>query len=146
MILKRDIWKSCYFFLQYMQFLESCCRLLKLDIIASDVGMDMIIDAIMTRCNQIQKMEIDVVNEKQTLIYNIQRKNKALKEQLESRDLHIDLLRKKVGTINLYFGWINLSIELHWQNILHPLFCAMVLPSERFTRKKNMTRSFFKTL
>ena len=82
--------------LQYMKFIEACCQILKLDIIANDVGIDMVTDAIYARCEKVARMEVDAIQDKQTLIYNLNRKLKSLKEQLESRDLHIDLLRKKV--------------------------------------------------
>ena len=74
-----------------------CCRALKLDVIAGDIGFDLSMDAIIGRAEQLVKMEGDALSERQTHIYNLQRKVKALKEQLESRDLHIDLLRKKVN-------------------------------------------------
>lgn len=69
---------------------------LKMDKISSDLGFDLTIDAIISRAEQLVKMEADTIADKSTHIYNLQRKVKSLKEQLESKDLHLDLMRKKM--------------------------------------------------
>lgn len=67
-----------------------------MDKISSDLGLDLTIDAITARAEQLVKLEADTIADKSTHIYNLQRKIKSLKEQLESKDLHLDLLRKKM--------------------------------------------------
>lgn len=61
--------------------------------------MDMNIDVIMARAEQLVKMEGDLIQDKQTNIYNLQRKIKSLKEQLDNKELHLDLLRKKLTSL-----------------------------------------------
>jgi chromosome segregation ATPase len=71
--------------------------MLKINQISADVGVDMNIEVIWGRIEQLVKMESDSLQDKQTNIYNLQRKVKSLKEQLDSKELHLDLLRKKLG-------------------------------------------------
>lgn len=72
---------------------------MKMDRISLDLGLDLTIEALMARADQLVKMEKDTLADKSTHIYNLQRKIKSLKEQLESKDLHIDLLRKKMTSL-----------------------------------------------
>jgi chromosome segregation ATPase len=71
--------------------------MLKINQISADVGVDMNIEVIWGRIEQLVKMETESLQDKQTNIYNLQRKVKSLKEQLDSKELHLDLLRKKLG-------------------------------------------------
>lgn len=73
--------------------------ILKISQISADVGLDMNIDLILARAEQLVKMEGDSIQDKQTSIYNLQRKVKTLKEQLDNKELHLDLLRKKVTAL-----------------------------------------------
>ncbi|XP_071164540.1 coiled-coil domain-containing protein 170-like [Mytilus edulis] len=81
---------------KYMRMLQRLGQSLKMDKISSDLGFDLTIDAIISRAEQLVKMEADTIADKSTHIYNLQRKVKSLKEQLESKDLHLDLMRKKM--------------------------------------------------
>jgi glycerol-3-phosphate responsive antiterminator len=72
-------------------------NILKVSHISADVGLDMNVDLIMARADQLVKMESDSIQDKQTNIYNLQRKVKQLKEQLDNKELHLDLLRKKLS-------------------------------------------------
>ena len=80
-----------------MSFLERMGNILKVSHISADVGLDMNVDLIMARAEQLVKMESDSIQDKQTNIYNLQRKVKQLKEQLDNKELHLDLLRKKLS-------------------------------------------------
>lgn len=82
-----------------MSFLEQLGKILKINEISADVGMDMNIDIILARIEQLVKMEGDSLQDKQTNIYNLQRKIKSLKEQLDNKELHLDLLRKKLTSL-----------------------------------------------
>lgn len=77
--------------------MEEICAALKMDPIAADMGLDSATDAILSRIQQVIGKETDALVDRKTHIYNLQRKIKTLKEQLDSKDLHMDLLRKKVG-------------------------------------------------
>lgn len=84
---------------QYMRCLQQLGEVMKMDRISIDLGMDMTMDALIARACQLVKLEKDALADRSTTIYNLQRKVKGLKEQLESKDLHIDLLRKKITSL-----------------------------------------------
>ncbi|WAR19887.1 CC170-like protein, partial [Mya arenaria] len=84
---------------RYMRCMQRLGEAMKMDRISLDLGLDMTIDALIARAEQLVKMEKDAITDKSTHIYNLQRKVKGLKEQLESKDLHIDLLRKKINSL-----------------------------------------------
>ncbi|CAH1792732.1 unnamed protein product [Owenia fusiformis] len=81
---------------RYLKFMERVASAMKVDTISADVGFDMSGDAIIARAEQLQHMEMDALADKTTHVYNLQRKIKSFKDQLESKDLHNDLLRKKI--------------------------------------------------
>lgn len=82
---------------KYLSFLERMGKILKVAEISADIGLDMNVDLLMSRAEQLVKLEGDTIADKQTNIYNLQRKIKQLKEQLDNKDLHLDLLRKKLS-------------------------------------------------
>lgn len=79
--------------------MEQLSHLMNMDPISSDLGVDMVSEAILGRARQLTSLEADTLQDRKTTIYNLQRKLKGFKEQLESKDLHLDLLRKKVRII-----------------------------------------------
>ncbi|KAK3093737.1 hypothetical protein FSP39_019476 [Pinctada imbricata] len=84
---------------KYLRALQRLGEKMKMDRISIDLGLDLTIDALITRAEQLVKLEQDAIADKSTHIYNLQRKVKSLKEQLESKDLHLDLLRKKMTNL-----------------------------------------------
>ncbi|PIO31857.1 hypothetical protein AB205_0062450 [Aquarana catesbeiana] len=83
----------------YMKFLEQLSEKMKLDRITADVGFDMRLDVILARADQLVKLESDAVVENKTLAHGLQRKLKAQKEKFESKELHMELLRKKIAQL-----------------------------------------------
>jgi hypothetical protein len=83
--------------IKYLSFLERLGKILRISEISADVGLDMNVDLILARAEQLVKSEGDTIADKQTNIYNLQRKIKSLKEQLDNKELHLDLLRKKLS-------------------------------------------------
>ena len=81
---------------QYLRFLEDISVVLKMESIHVDVGVENMLASIMARVQQLVGKEGDMLVDRKTHIYNLQRKIKSLKEQLDSKELHMDLLRKKV--------------------------------------------------
>lgn len=79
-----------------MAFLEKVAAVMKLETIALDLGFDLNGDAIIARAEQLVRNEGDGLADKTTHVYSLQRKLKTMKQQLESKDLHLDLLRKKI--------------------------------------------------
>ncbi|XP_076013549.1 coiled-coil domain-containing protein 170 [Genypterus blacodes] len=80
----------------YEEFLEKLSETLKVDSIAVDVGFDMRLNLILSRAEQLIKQEGASLVENKTLTYSLQRKLKLHKDQLQSKELHIQLLRKKM--------------------------------------------------
>ncbi|NWI37943.1 CC170 protein, partial [Picathartes gymnocephalus] len=81
---------------KYLKFLEQLNEKMKLDSLAAEVGFDMTMDAILARVEQLVKLEGDAVVENKTVAYSLRRKLKAQKEKLESKELHMNLLRQKI--------------------------------------------------
>ncbi|XP_033844592.1 coiled-coil domain-containing protein 170 [Periophthalmus magnuspinnatus] len=81
---------------QYEEFLEKLSEILKVETIALDVGFDMRLKLILSRAEQLMRQEGSALIESKSLTFSLQRKLKSQKDQLESRSLHIQLLRKKV--------------------------------------------------
>ncbi|NWV65867.1 CC170 protein, partial [Malurus elegans] len=81
---------------KYLKFLEQLNEKMKLDSVAAEVGFDMTMDAILARAEQLVKLESEAVVENKTVAYGLRRKLKAQKEKLESRELHMNLLRQKI--------------------------------------------------
>ncbi|XP_070180437.1 coiled-coil domain-containing protein 170-like isoform X2 [Littorina saxatilis] len=84
---------------KYLYGLQKLGEVMKMDRISLDLGLDMTLDALIARSEQLVKLEADALADRSTHVYNLQRKVKSLKEQLESKDLHIDLLRKKLTAL-----------------------------------------------
>lgn len=81
---------------KFVTFCEKLARVMKLDEIANDVGLDVNGDALLARGEQLVKLEADALDDRKTTIYNLQRRVKWSKQQIESKDLHLGLLKKKV--------------------------------------------------
>ncbi|XP_041326076.1 coiled-coil domain-containing protein 170-like isoform X1 [Pyrgilauda ruficollis] len=81
---------------KYLKFLEQLNEKMKLDSLAAEVGFDMAMDVILARVEQLVKLEGDAVVENKTVAYSLRRKLKAQKEKLESKELHMNLLRQKI--------------------------------------------------
>ena len=79
--------------------MERIGNILKISQISADVGLDMNVDIILARVEQLVRSESDSLQDKQTNIYNLQRKVKSYKEQLDNKELHLDLLRKKLAAL-----------------------------------------------
>ncbi|XP_063773944.1 coiled-coil domain-containing protein 170 isoform X2 [Pseudophryne corroboree] len=84
---------------KYMKFLEQLSDKMKLERITADVGFDMRLDVILARADQLVKLESNAVIENKTLAHGLQRKLKAQKEKYDSKELHMDLLRKKIAQL-----------------------------------------------
>ncbi|GLD47811.1 coiled-coil domain-containing protein 170-like protein [Lates japonicus] len=84
---------------QYEEFLEQLSETLVVDSIALDLGFDMRLKLILSRAEQLVKQEGTALVESKSLTYSLQRKLKSQKDQVESKGLHIQLLRKKVSEL-----------------------------------------------
>uniref|UniRef100_A0A668ABG1 Coiled-coil domain containing 170 n=1 Tax=Myripristis murdjan TaxID=586833 RepID=A0A668ABG1_9TELE len=84
---------------QYEQFLEQLSETMKVDSIAADLGYDMRMKLLLSRAEKLVKQEGTALVESKTLTYSLQRKLKLQKDRLESKELHTELLRKKVSEL-----------------------------------------------
>ncbi|KAK1793325.1 hypothetical protein P4O66_011721, partial [Electrophorus voltai] len=84
---------------QYLQFLEQLSERMKIEHVVTDLGFDMRLEALLTRAEQLTRQEGSVLVETKTLVYSLQKKVKDQRERLESKDLHMELLRKKVAQL-----------------------------------------------
>uniref|UniRef100_A0A8C5QL22 Coiled-coil domain containing 170 n=2 Tax=Leptobrachium leishanense TaxID=445787 RepID=A0A8C5QL22_9ANUR len=84
---------------KYMKFLELLSDKMKLERVTADVGFDMRLDVILARADQLVKLEANAVVENKTLACGLQRKLKAQKEKIDSKELHMELLRKKIAQL-----------------------------------------------
>ncbi|GAA6086868.1 coiled-coil domain-containing protein 170 isoform X1 [Tachysurus ichikawai] len=85
---------------QYLQFLEHLSEKMKIEHMTTDLGFDMRLEAILTRAEQLTRQEGIALVETKTLVYSLQKKFKEQKQHLESKNLHMDLLRRKVAQLD----------------------------------------------
>ncbi|KAJ9583754.1 hypothetical protein L9F63_021917, partial [Diploptera punctata] len=80
-----------------MTFLERLARTLNMEEISKEVGIDMRTESLLLRAEQLVRIERDKVIDKTSAVYQLQRRVRTLREQLQRRDLHLDLLRRKLS-------------------------------------------------
>ncbi|CAF1176279.1 unnamed protein product [Adineta steineri] len=76
--------------------LERLGSIMKIENISNDLGYELNPGVLLQRVEQLMKIENNSIIHQKTSTYNLQRKIQQLKEQMENKDLHLDLLRKKV--------------------------------------------------
>ncbi|XP_028579509.2 damage-control phosphatase ARMT1 isoform X7 [Podarcis muralis] len=84
---------------KYLKFLDQLSEKMNLDRMAADIGFDMRLDAVLARADQLIKLEGDTLTENKILARNLQRKLRTQKEQLDSKELHMKLLRQKIAQL-----------------------------------------------
>ncbi|XP_074189811.1 coiled-coil domain-containing protein 170 isoform X4 [Rhinolophus sinicus] len=84
---------------QYLKFLDQLSEKMKLDQVAAELGFDMRLDVVLARTEQLVRLESSAVIENKTIAHNLQRKLKTQKERLESKELHMNLLRRKIAQL-----------------------------------------------
>ncbi|KAL0623453.1 Coiled-coil domain-containing protein 170 [Plecturocebus cupreus] len=83
----------------YLKFLDQLLEKMKLDQMADELGFDMRLDVVLARTEQLIRLESNAVIENKTIAHNLQRKLKTQKERLESKELHMSLLRQKIAQL-----------------------------------------------
>ncbi|XP_031312417.2 coiled-coil domain-containing protein 170 [Camelus dromedarius] len=84
---------------KYLKFLDQLSEKMKLDQMAAELGFDMRLDVVLARTEQLVRLESNAVIENKTMAHNLQRKLKTQKERLESKELHMNLLRQKIAQL-----------------------------------------------
>ncbi|XP_060530840.1 coiled-coil domain-containing protein 170 isoform X2 [Cylas formicarius] len=81
----------------FMNFLERLARALHMDEISHDIGIDLHMESLLLRAEQLARLESDKLVDKTALAYQLQRRVRTLREQIQRKDLHLDLLRRKLS-------------------------------------------------
>ncbi|XP_070273556.1 coiled-coil domain-containing protein 170 isoform X2 [Myotis yumanensis] len=84
---------------KYLKFLDQLSEKMKLDQMAAELGFDMRLDVVLARAEQLVHLESNAVIENKTIAHNLQRKLKTQKDRLESKELHLNLLRQKIAQL-----------------------------------------------
>ncbi|XP_031209327.1 coiled-coil domain-containing protein 170 isoform X1 [Mastomys coucha] len=85
---------------KYLKFLDQLSEKMKLGHdVAADLGFDMRVDVVLARIEQLVHLESNAVIENKTIAHNLQRKLKTQKERLESKEVHMNLLRQKIAQL-----------------------------------------------
>ncbi|KAL0831301.1 hypothetical protein ABMA28_002139 [Loxostege sticticalis] len=81
----------------FVAFLERLSRTLNMDELTQDVGIELHTDSIIHRAEQLARLESDKIVDKTAVVYQLQRRIRILREQMQRKDLHLDLLRRKLS-------------------------------------------------
>ncbi|XP_052756140.1 coiled-coil domain-containing protein 170 isoform X1 [Galleria mellonella] len=81
----------------FVAFLERLGRTLNMDELTQDIGIELHTDSIIHRAEQLARLESDKIVDKTAVVYQLQRRIRILREQLQRKDLHLDLLRRKLS-------------------------------------------------
>ncbi|XP_038173597.1 coiled-coil domain-containing protein 170 isoform X1 [Arvicola amphibius] len=84
---------------KYLKFLDQLSEKMKLGQIVADLGFDMRLDVVLARAEQLVRLESNAVIENKTIAHNLRRKLKTQKERLESKEVHMNLLRQKIAQL-----------------------------------------------
>ncbi|KAG8286374.1 hypothetical protein J6590_061594 [Homalodisca vitripennis] len=80
----------------FVTFLDRLARALNMDEISKEVGVDLQTESLLMRAEQLTRLESDKLIDKSAVVYQLQRRVRTLRDQLQRRDLHLDLLRRKL--------------------------------------------------
>ncbi|XP_066599728.1 coiled-coil domain-containing protein 170 isoform X3 [Prorops nasuta] len=107
----------------FSTFLERLAKVMQVDEISQEIGVDLQTESLLVRAEQLARLETDKLADKlaccsytflpriqrersfhelpylkeTTVVYQLQRRIRTLREQLQRRDLHLDLLRRKLS-------------------------------------------------
>ncbi|XP_045699596.1 coiled-coil domain-containing protein 170 [Phyllostomus hastatus] len=84
---------------KYLKFLDQLSQKMELNQMAAELGFDIRLEAVLARTEQLVRLESNAVIANKTIAYNLQRKVKTQKERLESNELHVNLLRRKIAQL-----------------------------------------------
>ncbi|KAG7213282.1 hypothetical protein KM043_002582 [Ampulex compressa] len=81
----------------FITFLDRLGKAMQMDEISHEVGIDLHTESLLLRAEQLARLETDKLVDKTSVVYQLQRRVRTLREQLQRRDLHLDLLRRKLS-------------------------------------------------
>ncbi|XP_012541486.1 coiled-coil domain-containing protein 170 isoform X2 [Monomorium pharaonis] len=81
----------------FVTFLDRLGKAMQMDEISQEIGLDLQTESLLVRAEQLARLETDKLVDKTSVVYQLQRRVRTLREQLQRRDLHLDLLRRKLS-------------------------------------------------
>ncbi|XP_012342212.1 coiled-coil domain-containing protein 170 isoform X2 [Apis florea] len=81
----------------FVTFLDRLGKAMQMDEISEEMGIDLQTESLLVRAEQLARLEGDKLVDKTSVVYQLQRRVRTLREQLQRRDLHLDLLRRKLS-------------------------------------------------
>nr|XP_031845513.1 coiled-coil domain-containing protein 170 isoform X2 [Nomia melanderi]XP_031845516.1 coiled-coil domain-containing protein 170 isoform X2 [Nomia melanderi] len=81
----------------FVTFLDRLGKAMQMDEISEEMGLDLHTESLLVRAEQLARLETDKLVDKTSVVYQLQRRVRTLREQLQRRDLHLDLLRRKLS-------------------------------------------------
>ncbi|XP_029175405.1 coiled-coil domain-containing protein 170 isoform X2 [Nylanderia fulva] len=81
----------------FVTFLDRLGKAMQMDEISQEIGLDLLTESLLVRAEQLARLETDKLVDKTSVVYQLQRRVRTLREQLQRRDLHLDLLRRKLS-------------------------------------------------
>ncbi|KAI4496530.1 hypothetical protein M0804_000340 [Polistes exclamans] len=81
----------------FTTFLDRLGKAMQIEEISEDVGIELQTESLLVRAEQLARLETDKLVDKTSVVYQLQRRVRTLREQLQRRDLHLDLLRRKLS-------------------------------------------------
>ncbi|CAH1965693.1 unnamed protein product [Acanthoscelides obtectus] len=81
----------------FMNFLDRLARALNMDEISHDLGVELHTESLLMRAEQLARLESEKLVDKTAMVYQLQRRVRNLREQLQRKELHLDLLRRKLS-------------------------------------------------
>ncbi|CAL1689015.1 unnamed protein product [Lasius platythorax] len=81
----------------FVTFLDRLGKAMQIDEISQEIGLDLLTESLLVRAEQLARLETDKLVDKTSVVYQLQRRVRTLREQLQRRDLHLDLLRRKLS-------------------------------------------------
>ncbi|KAH0946608.1 hypothetical protein HN011_000080 [Eciton burchellii] len=81
----------------FLTFLDRLSKAMQMDEISQEIGIDLQTESLLVRAEQLARLETDKLVDKTSVVYQLQRRVRTLREQLQRRDLHLDLLRRKLS-------------------------------------------------
>ncbi|XP_043670365.1 coiled-coil domain-containing protein 170 isoform X3 [Vespula pensylvanica] len=81
----------------FTTFLERLGKAMQMEEISEDIGIELQTESLLVRAEQLARLETDKLVDKTSVVYQLQRRVRTLREQLQRRDLHLDLLRRKLS-------------------------------------------------
>ncbi|XP_014598986.1 PREDICTED: coiled-coil domain-containing protein 170 [Polistes canadensis] len=81
----------------FTTFFDRLGKAMQIEEISEDVGIELQTESLLVRAEQLARLETDKLVDKTSVVYQLQRRVRTLREQLQRRDLHLDLLRRKLS-------------------------------------------------